>query len=1130
MAIASGGTLGTGAEGNSADTSFTMSTATNTLAANDIGLLVIVTDNIATTDSDSSTHTSVTGGTGTWTKLGERTNTVGGAAGDGVCTSIWMLQATGAVNTGTTITMNLSGNASEKCCSFWKFTVAANRTLALTGMGITNPVNNGTDASNGYGSVAFSGLPSFSRLYFRGLGKEANSTTDITVSGSFTAISVARSRNNVGAVFVRGEWRINTSTGETSNPTLAVSGDTAAVFVALEEVPFATESLRVDAGEEEAVLPSVAPADSLAVQASEYGWPFVRADVLETVAAVLQDLAFQQLPSAPLSDITAIESLCAAVSDFSYSRYTDDFNRADAGSLGADWPNGSGFGISGNEAAGNGGGTNLAVWRSEVLGQGQWAQVTARSWALGIGSIGPGVRVQTNGAGYYAVLGSIKKWDGTTLAGVSGGGFVAYSVVTGDVIRLEANGDMLSLYQNDVFVGSTFDGAASEKYQYGSLGLFAALPTDTLDNWSGGSLGSAGIKAIFDKPESVTAATSENAAISLVLNAADSIAALLAEVSQYDAVSLGGFRSILDIWVGGVSANAGGATLITATDSLAAQVAEIVALYVRVDVADSPGVVGSDTTDIRVSADVTDSLAVVLADTAFVLAAFEAAESLAAQVAEAFALLVYVGPTDSNGIAASDTTDVRVSADVSESTAVQVSDTVTIYVTLDAVDALAVVLAEFAEIATEAVVAITAVDSLAVQLTEVTALLVYVTPTDEPSVGISDSTAIYVYTDNPDTTGVTVAEPVDLRVSVTPVESLAAVLADTATIAALIAASETVFAQLGEVTAVLVYVAPTDAPTTGISDSTDIRVRADVSETLASIISDSAVIFATLNAFDSLAVVLSEFAVIATETAFAVSAADSLAIQVAEATTLLVYVTPADDAITRVTETVDLSATLAVAESLAVIVTEAASQSIADIQFFLNAADSLAIALDEQATLRVTVDITEATGVTASDAATIVATLAVAESLGLRISEVTALLILMFAADSAAAQASERIDVRVSADVTDALPIGASESALVSVTVDAIDATTIALSDMAALLVSLAAAESIALAADDVGHLTWLMHAADEIALACTEGAESLIAQFTPGVTSHKNEAFGPRRRASDPSPWVVPPKKQWKW
>ena len=231
MAIASVGTLGNAVDAVSAS-SFTWTTTTNALSTSgDLAILGITTDNLTTTDGATNDHTSVTGGTGTWTKLGEYTNGEG-SAGAGVTQSLWLFQSTGTNAIGTVFTMNLSGSVVDKAAQGWKFTVAAGNSLQ-NGSAVQS---NATDASNGYGSVAFSGLSSLSRLWIRGLGKEANTTTNITVSTSFTRFtSMVRSRNNAAAVCNHGEFRINTSTGETSNPTLAVSGDTAAVFAALEE-------------------------------------------------------------------------------------------------------------------------------------------------------------------------------------------------------------------------------------------------------------------------------------------------------------------------------------------------------------------------------------------------------------------------------------------------------------------------------------------------------------------------------------------------------------------------------------------------------------------------------------------------------------------------------------------------------------------------------------------------------------------------------------------------------------------------------------------------------------------------------------------------------------------------------
>lgn len=232
MAIANVGAGGSGVSSTSS-TSFTLTT-TAAYDVGDFGVLCVTTDNIATADGDTNTHTSVTGGTGTWAKIGEYTNTVGGAAGDGVCTSLWVFDPSGTNAISTVFTINLSGNATDKAAQIQKLTKASGKGIRLAA-GVTNPITNGTDASNGFGSVAFSGLSSANRLWFRALGKEANSTTSITPTTSFTQGQNIRSRNNAAAVISRAEFRINTSTGLTSNPTLAVTGDTAAVYAALEE-------------------------------------------------------------------------------------------------------------------------------------------------------------------------------------------------------------------------------------------------------------------------------------------------------------------------------------------------------------------------------------------------------------------------------------------------------------------------------------------------------------------------------------------------------------------------------------------------------------------------------------------------------------------------------------------------------------------------------------------------------------------------------------------------------------------------------------------------------------------------------------------------------------------------------
>jgi hypothetical protein len=274
MAIASVGSGGTGLSSTST-TSFTLTTATNTINAADnrFAILTIAKDNTGTADGNTSEITSVTGGSGTWSKLGEYTNG-NGAAEAGVTTALWLFIPNGANAIGTVFTINLGVARVDKVASLWVFSHGAGQSVRLDPEPATNPLVSISDGATGFGSVSFSGLTSQERLYFRGCGKEANSTTQITPTTNFTAITLQRSRNNTLAMLVRGEFRIVTATSITSSPTLAVTGDTSCVFAALEEfAPPVTQNLtqatRFDNGQT-FFGPTVAPGTVTLSQSSRF--------------------------------------------------------------------------------------------------------------------------------------------------------------------------------------------------------------------------------------------------------------------------------------------------------------------------------------------------------------------------------------------------------------------------------------------------------------------------------------------------------------------------------------------------------------------------------------------------------------------------------------------------------------------------------------------------------------------------------------------------------------------------------------------------------------------------------------------------------------------------------------------
>jgi hypothetical protein len=148
-------------------------------------------------------------------------------------TEVWICDVQIQLAANTVITAALESAVNDAGIASWEFSVEEGQRL---GSGAT-PIGNETNAANGFGSVAFTSLSSIERLYVRAMTKQANATTAITASADFTTWALAnRSRNNALAVMPRAEHRIVTGTGSgASNPTLANTGNTGNVFVALVE-------------------------------------------------------------------------------------------------------------------------------------------------------------------------------------------------------------------------------------------------------------------------------------------------------------------------------------------------------------------------------------------------------------------------------------------------------------------------------------------------------------------------------------------------------------------------------------------------------------------------------------------------------------------------------------------------------------------------------------------------------------------------------------------------------------------------------------------------------------------------------------------------------------------------------
>lgn len=235
MAITSVGTLGTAAEGASSDTTLALVTSA-TLEAGNVGVLAIASNNAGAT-GNTNIHTSVTdSGSNTYSKVYEHTYSPGGVEADGVTVSIWTVRPASDFASGGTVTMNQSANNAEKCASFWEYSAGA--ALQMAGTQQTEGAN-----TNHPTSLTIGSLTSKEYLFFRVVGKEINTTTALTPTTNYTAITGTRSRNNAAAITIRGEFRILTGTGDTSAPTMNVISDTASIYVALEEVSSGTDAM-----------------------------------------------------------------------------------------------------------------------------------------------------------------------------------------------------------------------------------------------------------------------------------------------------------------------------------------------------------------------------------------------------------------------------------------------------------------------------------------------------------------------------------------------------------------------------------------------------------------------------------------------------------------------------------------------------------------------------------------------------------------------------------------------------------------------------------------------------------------------------------------------------------------------
>lgn len=224
--------------------------ATANVLVGDAALFGIATDNIATVDGVSNTHTTVVDSKGNvWTKIYEYTNTVGGVAADGVTVSLWLCAdiTTQLVITTDTVTVTFSASTVAKVSGVISYSKAAG--MILVNDGVVGAVQ---DASTNGASTTLSGLPNVPHLFFNVDGFETTQTgfgltQDVDYSTQWN--NGTTGGVNDTNIKLLGAHRIATLTGDTHLATSALTSDSAAILASfVEQAPVTTQAIPVVVG------------------------------------------------------------------------------------------------------------------------------------------------------------------------------------------------------------------------------------------------------------------------------------------------------------------------------------------------------------------------------------------------------------------------------------------------------------------------------------------------------------------------------------------------------------------------------------------------------------------------------------------------------------------------------------------------------------------------------------------------------------------------------------------------------------------------------------------------------------------------------------------------------------------
>jgi hypothetical protein len=225
------GFVGTLATGTNKTTQTTVSATTGlAIAANQVVVVCVASDNEDTADGQTSLHSGVTIDGNAATKAGEYTNAQG-AANAGATTSIWYWRNTtgSSIASASTIVATHNTGKDAKAITALLFDIDSSLTLATDG--IATAADDAADPS----SITATGAVNDLHLWVRSIALESDAAGVITPTANWTA---AQGTGTTGGAETsnmanRIEWKVSTGTSSgASNPTVSAK-DSASVLIGI---------------------------------------------------------------------------------------------------------------------------------------------------------------------------------------------------------------------------------------------------------------------------------------------------------------------------------------------------------------------------------------------------------------------------------------------------------------------------------------------------------------------------------------------------------------------------------------------------------------------------------------------------------------------------------------------------------------------------------------------------------------------------------------------------------------------------------------------------------------------------------------------------------------------------------